>query len=116
MANETIQEREIAGAFVTPAHVANQTRDFTLTLTSTEWVSKPGIVVRLALEESLDNGQTFAHVCGFTATSGPLGSPPHDQMPAIAVTFPQRTKGNRRLRLSGSTSAAIRLGAVVLSV
>lgn len=116
MATETIPETLISGPFTTPSHVANQTRDFTLTLTSTQWVSNPGISVTVSLEESLDNGQSFRLVCGFTATSGPLGSPPHDQMPSIAVTFPQRGRGNRRLRLTGSTAAPIRLGAVIVSV
>ena len=116
MALETIAERQITGAFVTPTHVANQTRDFTLTLTSTEWESNAGVEVVVSLEQTLDNGATFEFVCGLRAMSGPLGAPPHNAMPMIAVGFPKRTAGNRRLRLTGSTSAAIRLGATVLSV
>lgn len=115
MPTETIPETLISGPFTTPSHVANQTRDFTLTLTSSEWVSKPGITVSVNLEESLDNGQTFRFVCGLQSTSGPLESPPHNLMPSIAVAFPQRTRGNRRLRLVGSVSAPLRLGAVIVS-
>ena len=115
MPTTTIPERLlIPEEFVSAGVVANNTATFTVTLSSSEWFTKPGIDVSIALEESRDNGTTWQHLMGFETTSGPLPPPPHDTMPMLRVER-LGARGNRRLRVRASATAPILVGATVVS-
>ena len=113
MPTQNIPEQLISGEFTSNSVNANNVDTFTLTLTSTEWESKPGIAVAVQIEQSADNGQTWSVVAGLTAESGPLPAPPRNVMPSVTVTVANAGKKSPRLRVHATVSAPIRLGAVL---
>lgn len=84
--------------------------DVTIRPTGADWsAANAGITVTVTLEQSLDGGATWNHLCSHAAVPGTLGK---DGGPApIKCSF--RAGATTRLRATFAPTANIRLGATV---
>jgi hypothetical protein len=93
--------------------VPNQSTDITLTPSGTDWTdpTKAGVLVTVTLEQSLDGGSTWQHLCSHQMVAGTMNKAGTGPAP-IKCSFQQGA--STRLRGTFAVSADIRLGAVAV--